>query len=139
MIRNLKLETVDFSGNAISKLDSFASSSSFLLVKLGQKTPLTQTLKTLFLASNGFTAFPTAVFELPNLKELDLSKNKLKSLPGNMGELRTLQKLNLEECELEGFPQGIAGLLKLNSLNLSGNALHKLAKFTNQGILTRQN
>lgn len=131
------LETLDLSGNALSRLpDDFAR--------------LTQ-LKVLFLSNNQFEVLPEILAQCPKLEMIGfkanrihtvaenalpkatrwliLTDNQIGQLPDSMGQLASLQKLMLAGNKLTSLPESMANCRALQLLRISANELTALPEF----------
>ncbi|RAV97589.1 leucine-rich repeat domain-containing protein [Pseudochryseolinea flava] len=79
------------------------------------------TLTTLDLTDQKFTAFPMQILTLKKLTKLVLNKNKISVIADEIGLMESLEELHLSDCGIEKLPNGIGNLKNLRVLNVSQN------------------
>jgi Leucine-rich repeat (LRR) protein len=80
----------------------------------------------LTLRKQKYTAFPSELWQFPNLQYLDLSKNKITEVPDSINRFTNLQVLHLSKNEIEFLPREIGDLSNLVILDINQNELTSL-------------
>jgi Leucine-rich repeat (LRR) protein len=121
LIRNVRensLETLDYSGKAITEIP----------LEVFELT----NLKLLRLRSNKISSIPKEINKLINLVELNLIDNALETIPIELYQLENLEVLFLGKNQISSFPSGVSNLTNLRVLNLRDNQIVNLPEDVGQ-------
>ncbi len=115
----LQLTSLDLSENSMAYLPS-------AIQRLSQLTSLNVRGNMLGRSRKCYAGDSPDLSGLTGLKTLDVAQNQLTFFPSGIGELRRLEKLDVSGNELTDLPEEIVNLSELRVLDLSGNRFGKL-------------